>query len=183
MKYLAALIIPFFIMSCALEKETTDYVNGVFQYTVASVKIDNIMYDGGAPNTKPPVCIDFVNGNYNINYTIISNGIAGNSGVSNLIKDSKLKINFLKLYFNNIPLDVSNQAKDLEIGYNQSQPTKVVISESMLENAGITNGTYSFDIEVVATEFNGNNIHTVSNVTFGSLFGDVIIASNGQGCQ
>ncbi len=37
MRYWAALIIPFFIMSCALEKETTDEVNGVFAFTTASV--------------------------------------------------------------------------------------------------------------------------------------------------
>lgn len=47
----------------------------------------------------------------------------------------------------------------------------------------LQDGTYSLEIEMVASEFNGNGINTALNNTFSNYFGEVIISSAGQGCQ
>lgn len=85
MRYWAALIIPFFIMSCALEKETTDEVNGVFAFTTASVDIDSIT-NGTNTYKFPPVCIDFIQGDGTVKYTISSEGLYGSSNVDPVIR-------------------------------------------------------------------------------------------------
>lgn len=87
MRYWAALIIPFFIMSCALEKETTDEVNGVFAFTTASVDIDSIT-NGTNTYKFPPVCIDFIQGDGTVKYTISSEGLYGSSNVDTLLLET-----------------------------------------------------------------------------------------------
>lgn len=179
MKYLAALIIPFFIMSCALEKETTDYVNGVFNYTTASVKIDSVT-NGSNIYAFPPACINFINGSGVIKYTIKSNGHYG-SDVDKLIGKSYLRFDRARLYLNDIAIDIEVPQN---LTYNDALSKDLILTKGMIDAAQITDGTYRLEIEMVASEFNGDGYSTgaLSN-TFSGYFGDVIISSVGQGCQ
>ena len=164
MRYWAALIIPFFIMSCALEKETTDEVNGVFAFTTASVDIDSIT-NGTNTYKFPPVCIDFIQGDGN---------------VDPVIRNSYLRFTRARLYFNDIPIEIDHP-KDLK--YNSRVPLEAVIEKSMIDAAEIADGTYRLEIEMVANEYNGNGHNTVLNNTFSDYFGEVTISSIGQGCK
>lgn len=179
MKYLAALIIPFFIMSCALEKETTDYVNGVFNYTTASVKIDSVT-NGSNTYTVAPACIDFIKGSGVIKYTIKSNGHLG-SDVDKLIGKSYLRFDIARLYLNDIAIDIEVPQN---LTYNDALSKDLILTKGMIDAAQITDGTYRLEIEMVASEFNGDGYSTgaLSN-TFSGYFGDVIISSYGKGCQ
>lgn len=180
MKYLAALIIPFFIMSCALEKETTDYVNGVFNFTTASVKIDSVT-NGSNIYAFPPACIDFTKGNGIITYTVNSKGNYGDSSdVDSYIRNSELRISRARFYFNDIAVDFT--PSQTTVKYANILPQDQIITKNMLPQS-ITDGTYRLEIEMVASEYDGNGNHTVLNNTFSGYFGDVIISSIGQGCQ
>lgn len=174
MRYWAALIIPFFIMSCALEKETTDEVNGVFAFTTASVDIDSIT------NKFPPVCIDFIQGDGTVKYTISSEGLYGSSNVDPVIRNSYLRFTRARLYFNDIPIEIDHP-EDLK--YNSRVTLEAVIEKSMIDAAEIADGTYRLEIEMVASEYNGNGHNTVLNNTFSDYFGEVTISSIGQGCK
>lgn len=180
MKYLAALIIPFFIMSCALEKETTDYVNGVFNYTTASVKIDSVT-NGSNIYAFPPACINFINGSGVIKYTIKSNGHYGSSDVDSIIRNSYLRFTRARLYLNDIPIDITLPQ---DIKYNNTVTSEVALTKRMIDAAQITDGTYRLEIEMVASEFNGDGYSTgaLSN-TFSGYFGNVTLDFIGQGCQ
>ena len=181
MKYLAALIIPFFIMSCALEKETTDYVNGVFNYTTASVKIDSVT-NGSNIYTLPPACIDFVQGGDGvIQYTIKSSGHYGTSDVNPIIRDSELRFVRARLYFNDIPIDITPLPQNIK--YNNTLTSEIALTQSDARAAGLTDGTYSLEIEMVASEYNGNGSNTVLNNTFSGYFGNVTLDFIGSGCQ
>lgn len=179
MKYLAALIIPFFIMSCALEKETTDYVNGVFNYTTASVKIDSVT-NGTNTYTAAPACIDFLKGSGVITYTLNSKGYYG-SDTDSIIRNSYLRFDRARLYLNNITIDIDLPQNLI---YNNTLTSEVTLTKGMIEAAQITDGTYSLEIEMVASEYNGKGYSTgaLSN-TFSGYFGNVTISSIGQGCQ
>ena len=177
MRYWAALIIPFFIMSCALEKETTDEVNGVFAFTTASVDIDSIT---NGTNTYPPVCIDFIQGDGTVKYTISSEGLYGSSNVDPVIRNSYLRFTRARLYFNDIPIEIDHP-EDLK--YNSRVTLEAVIEKSMIDAAEIADGTYRLEIEMVASEYNGNGHNTVLNNTFSDYFGEVTISSIGQGCK
>lgn len=177
MRYWAALIIPFFIMSCALEKETTDEVNGVFAFTTASVDIDSIT---NGTNTYPPVCIDFIQGDGTVKYTISSEGLYGSSNVDPVIRNSYLRFTRARLYFNDIPIEIDHP-EDLK--YNSCVTLEAVIEKSMIDAAEIADGTYRLEIEMVASEYNGNGHNTVLNNTFSDYFGEVTISSIGQGCK
>ena len=183
MKYLAALIIPFFIMSCALEKESTDQVNGVFNFTTASVKIDSVT-NGTNIYTLPPACIDFVQsgqgGDGVIQYTIKSSGHYGTSDVDSIIRDSELRFVRARLYFNDIPIDITLPQN---IKYNNTLTSEIALTQSDARAAGLTDGTYSLEIEMVASEYNGNGSNTVLNNTFSGYFGNVTLDFIGQGCQ
>ena len=178
MKYLAVLIIPVFIMSCALEKESTDYVNGVFSLTTASVKIDSVT-NGSVTYTYPPACIAFVKGSGVIKYTIKSNGHYG-SDVDSIISDSYLRFDRARLYLNDTAIDIDSPEN---LKYNARLQQEVILTKSMIDAAGLTDGTYNLEIEMVASEFNGNGTNTALNNTFSGYFGNVIISSIGQGCQ
>ena len=181
MKYLAALIIPFFIMSCALEKETTDYVNGVFNYTTASVKIDSVT-NGTNIYTLPPACIDFVQGGDGvIKYTIKSSGHYGSNDVDSIIRDSELRFVRARLYFNDIPIDITPLPQNIK--YNNTLTSEIALTQSDARAAGLTDGTYSLEIEMVASEYNGNGSNTVLNNTFSGYFGNVTLDFIGSGCQ
>lgn len=183
MKYLAALIIPFFIMSCALEKESSDQVNGVFNFTTASVKIDSVT-NGTNIYTLPPACIDFVQsgqgGDGVIQYTIKSSGHYGTSDVDSIIRDSELRFVRARLYFNDIPIDITLPQN---IKYNNTLTSEIALTQSDARAAGLTDGTYSLEIEMVASEYNGNGSNTVLNNTFSGYFGNVTLDFIGQGCQ
>ena len=146
MRYWAALIIPFFIMSCALEKETTDEVNGVFAFTTASVDIDNIT-NGTNTYKFPPVCIDFIQGDGTVKYTISSEGLYGSSNVDPVIR-SYLRFTRARLYFNDIPIEIDHP-EDLK--YNSRVTLEAVIEKSMIDAAEIADGTYRLEIEMVAS--------------------------------
>lgn len=184
MKYLAALIIPFFIMSCALEKETTDYVNGVFNYTTASVKIDSVT-NGTNTYTAAPACIDFVQGGKGgdgvIKYTIKSDGHYGSSDVDSIIRKSYLRFDKARLYFNDIPIDIIPLPENLT--YNNTLTAEIALTQSDARAAGLTDGTYRLEIEMVASEFGGNGISTVLSNTFSGYFGNVTLDFIGRGCQ
>lgn len=175
MRYWAALIIPFFIMSCALEKETTDEVNGVFAFTTASVDIDSI-----TNGTNTYVCIDFIQGDGTVKYTISSEGLYGSSNVDPVIRNSYLRFTRARLYFNDIPIEIDHP-EDLK--YNSRVTLEAVIEKSMIDAAEIADGTYRLEIEMVASEYNGNGHNTVLNNTFSDYFGEVTISSIGQGCK
>lgn len=177
MRYWAALIIPFFIMSCALEKETTDEVNGVFAFTTASVDIDSIT-NGTNTYKFPPVCIDFIQGDGTVKYTISSEGLYGSSNVDPVIRNSYLRFTRARLYFNDIPIEIDHP-EDLK--YNSRDTLEAVIEKSMIDAAEIADGTYRLEIEMVASEYNGHN--TVLNNTFSDYFGEVTISSICQGCK
>lgn len=179
MKYLAALIIPFFIMSCALEKESSDQVNGVFNFTTASVKIDSVT-NGSNTYTVAPACIDFIKGSGIITYTIKSEGYYGND-VDSIIRNSYLRFDRAKLYLNNIVIDIDLPQN---LTYNDSHTANITLTKNMIDAAQITDGTYRLEIEMVASEYNGDGYSTgaLSN-TFSGYFGDVIISSYGKGCQ
>lgn len=180
MKYLAALIIPFFIMSCALEKESSDQVNGVFNCTTASVKIDSVT-NGTNIYTLPPACIDFVQGGDGvIQYTIKSSGHYGTSDVDSIIRDSELRFVRARLYFNDIPIDIPLPQN---IKYNNTLTSEIALTQSDARAAGLTDGTYSLEIEMVASEHNGNGSNTVLNNTFSGYFGNVTLDFIGKGCQ
>lgn len=183
MRYWAALIIPFFIMSCALEKETTDEVNGVFAFTTASVDIDSIT-NGTNTYKFPPVCIDFIQGDGTVKYTISSEGLYGSSNVDPVIRNSYLRFTRARLYFNDIPIKI-DPPEDLKYNsrYNSRVTLKAVIEKSMIDAAEIADGTYRLEIEMVASEYNGNGHNTVLNNTFSDYFGEVTISSIGQGCK
>lgn len=176
MRYWAALIIPFFIMSCALEKETTDEVNGVFAFTTASVDIDSIT-NGTNTYKFPPVCIDFIQGDGTVKYTISSEGLYGSSNVDPVIRNSYLRFT-TRLYFNDIPIEIHPE----DLKYNSRVTLEAVIEKSMID-AAIADGTYRLEIEMVASEYNGNGHNTVLNNTFSDYFGEVTISSIGQGCK
>ena len=171
MRYWAALIIPFFIMSCALEKETTDEVNGVFAFTTASVDIDSIT-NGTNTYKFPPVCT--------VKYTISSEGLYGSSNVDPVIRNSYLRFTRARLYFNDIPIEIDHP-EDLK--YNSRVTLEAVIEKSMIDAAEIADGTYRLEIEMVASEYDGNGHNTVLNNTFSDYFGEVTISSIGQGCK
>ena len=183
MKYLAALIIPFFIMSCALEKESSDQVNGVFNFTTASVKIDSVT-NGTNIYTLPPACIDFVQGGQGgdgvIQYTIKSSGHYGTSDVDSIIRDSELRFVRARLYFNDIPIDITLPQ---DIKYNNTVTSEFALTKRMIDAAQITDGTYRLEIEMVASEYNGNGSNTVLNNTFSGYFGNVTLDFIGSGCQ
>lgn len=179
MKYLAALIIPFFIMSCALEKESSDQVNGVFNFTTASVKIDSVT-NGTNIYTLPPACINFINGSGVIKYTIKSSGHYGTSDVDSIIRDSELRFVRARLYFNDIPIDIPLPQN---IKYNNTLTSEIALTQSDARDAGLTDGTYSLEIEMVASEYNGNGSNTVLNNTFSGYFGNVTLDFIGRGCQ
>lgn len=178
MRYWAALIIPFFIMSCALEKETTDEVNGVFAFTTASVDIDSIT-NGTNTYKFPPVCIDFIQGDGTVKYTISSEGLYGSSNVDPVIRNSYLRFT-TRLYFNDIPIKIDHPEY---LKYNSRVTLEAVIKKSMIDAAEIADGTYRLEIEMVASEYNGNGHNTVLNNTFSDYFGEVTISSIGQGCK
>lgn len=180
MKYLAALIIPFFIMSCALEKESSDQVNGVFNFTTASVKIDSVT-NGSNIYTFPPACIDFVQGGDGvIKYTIKSSGHYGTSDVDSIIRDSELRFVRARLYLNDIPIDIPLPQN---IKYNNTLTSEIALTQSDARAAGLTDGTYILEIEMVASEYNGNGSNTVLNNTFSGYFGNVTLDFIGSGYQ
>lgn len=174
MKYLITLIIPLFIFSCSMEKEETDYVDALFSYTTASVNIDNV---NGV--VEKPVCMNFFEDNSTVNYTIKSKGHYGSNSVDPIIRDSEIRISRAKLYFNNQAVEIPTPSN---IKYNGSITQPATVTKDMIDSAGITDGTYTLSIEMVAGEYNGNNISTVLNKTFSSDFGEVIITSDGTGC-
>lgn len=177
MKYFAALIIPLFIMSCALEKEQSDSVSSVLQFTTASIKIDSI-----DNYTSAPACMDFNNRSSIIKYTINSKGHYGSTDVDSIIRNSYFHISRARLYFNGIILEIPIHGTS-DIKYNASYSQEQEITKAMLNNVGITDGIYNLSIEMVVTEYNGNNIHTVADETISSTFGQVQITSDGTGCQ
>lgn len=179
MKYLAALIIPFFIMSCALEKESADYINGVFNYTTASVKIDSVT-NGSDIYTFPTACIDFVKGSGVIKYTIKSNGHYG-SDVDKIIGNSYLRFDRTRLYLNDTAIDIKVPEN---LTYNAETSLEVALTQSDARAAGLSDGTYRLEIEMVASEFYGDGYSTgaLSN-TFSGYFGNVTLDFINRGCQ
>lgn len=178
MKYLAALIIPFFIMSCALEKESTNQVDSIFSFTTASVKIDSVA-NGTNTYTLPPACIDFTKGDGIIRYTLKSEGHYG-SDVDNIIRNSYIRFTRARFYLNDAVINIDLPQ---DIKYNGSVTNEVALTKHMIDAAGVTDGTYSLEIEMVASEYNGNGINTALNNTFSNYFGEVTIDSIGKGCQ
>ena len=179
MKYLAALIMPFFILSCALEKESSDTISGVFSFTTASVGINNIS-NGSNTYTLPPACINFLQGDGVIRYTIKSSGHYGSNYVDALIRNSYLRITRARIYLNDAAIDIPAPQ---DIKYNAEVTQEVALTKSMIDAAQITDGTYTLSLEIVASEYNGNDINTALNESFSSYFGAVTISSIGQGCQ
>lgn len=179
MKYLLALIMPFFIISCAFEKEQSDSISSIFQFTTASVKIDSVT-NGTNTYTVPPACIDFTKGGGVIRYTLKSEGHYGpGTDVDSVIRNSYLRFDKARLYLNDTAIDIIPVPENLR--YNAETSLDVELTRNMIGN--LQDGTYSLEIEMVASEFNGNGINTALNNTFSNYFGEVIISSAGQGCQ
>lgn len=177
MKYLSLLIIPFFIMSCALEKEETNQVDSVFSFTTASVKIDNVSNNSNV-YFFPPACIDFTKGGGVINYTIISKGNYGSTDVDAVIRNSYLQFDRARIYLNDTPIEI---ARPENLKYNSSVSLEAPLTKDML--GSLLEGTYRLEIELVASEFNGNNVSTALKNTFSGYFGEVTLDFIGRGCQ
>ena len=175
MRYLALLIIPIIIISCA--KEESDSVSSVLQFTTASIKIDSI-----DNYTSAPACMNFSNGSSFVKYTVNSEGHYGSSDVDSYVRNSYFRITQARLYFNGIILEIPIPGTS-DIKYNASYSQEQEITKAMLNAVGITDGIYNLSIEMVVTEYNGNNIHTVADETISSTFGQVQITSDGTGCQ
>ena len=181
MKYLAAFIIPLFIMSCALEKEQSDSVSSVLQFTTASINIDSI-----DNYTSAPACMDFSNGSSTITYTVKSEGHYGpvESVDSDFVRKSYFQINRARLYFNGISIDILPSPNTVNVYYNQSYTQEQKITKEMLNAVGITDGTSGLSIEIVVSEYEGRNgNHTALNELVLSTFGQVTVTSDGTGCQ
>lgn len=178
MKYFAALIIPLFIMSCALEKEQSDSVSSVLQFTTASINIDSI-----DNYTAAPACMDFNNRSSIIKYTINSKGHYGSTDVDSFVKNSYFRISRVRLYFNDIYYEMPLPAKT-DIKYNDSYTQIQEIQKDSLNAVGIIDGIYNLSIEIVVSEYNGDTgNHTALNELVLSTFGQVQITSDGTGCQ
>lgn len=179
MKYLSLLIIPFFIMSCALEKEETNQVNSVFAFTEASVKVDSIT-NGSNVYTFPPACIDFHKGNGVITYTIKSNGLYGKDVTDSTIRNSYLRFDKARLYLNDTVININLPSN---LTYNGELSVDVTLTQSDARAVGLDNGKYNLEIEMVASEFNGKDVNTALNNTFSNNFGEVTLDFIGTGCQ
>ena len=104
----------------------------------------------------------------------------GTSDVDSIIRDSELRFVRARLYFNDIPIDITLPQN---IKYNNTLTSEIALTQSDARAAGLTDGTYSLEIEMVASEYNGNGSNTVLNNTFSGYFGNVTLDFIGQGCQ
>lgn len=174
MRYLALLIIPIIIISCA--KEESDSVSSVLQFTTASIKIDSI-----DNYTSAPACMNFSNGSSFVKYTVNSEGHYGSSDVDSYVRNSYFRITQARLYFNDNKYDIPLPSTT-DIKYNAHHTQKQEITKDMLPN--LADGTYELSIEIVVSEYDGRNgNHTALNELVLSTFGQVTVTSDGTGCQ
>ncbi|WP_300707354.1 hypothetical protein [uncultured Brachyspira sp.] len=115
-----------------------------------------------------------------IKYTIKSNGHYG-SDVDKIIGNSYLRFDRARLYLNDTAIDI----KVLEnLTYNAEISLEAALTQSDARAAGLSDGTYRLEIEMVASEFNGDGYSTgaLSN-TFSGYFGNVTLDFINRGCQ
>lgn len=159
-KIIIALFMVVMVSACALEKEDSDKLYGVYSFTIASAVIDNIT-DNITQDNKTT---------FNIKYTLSSNGKLGDNPTSD-IKNSYIEISSAKIYL----YQGQNQIQSFDM--NTITPNdRLMYNEIRNDNETITldkkleQGEYIFSIIIQGMEKNGNNISTINN-EFGGEFG------------
>lgn len=159
-KIIIALFMVVMVSACALEKEDSDKLYGVYNFTIASAVIDNIT-DNITQDNKTT---------FNIKYTLSSNGKFGDALDSN-IKKSYIEISSAKIYLyqgqNQIQsFDMNTITPNDRLMYNEIRND----NETITLNKKLEQGEYIFSIIIQGMEKNGNNISTINN-EFGGEFG------------
>lgn len=159
-KIIIALFMVIMVSACALEKEDSDTLYGVYNYTIASAVIDNIT-DNIAQDNKTT---------FNIEYTLSSNGKFDKDPNSD-IKNSYIEISSAKIYL----YQGKNQIQSFDM--NTVTPNdRLMYNEIIKNNETITldkkleQGEYIFSIIIQGREKSGNGISTINN-EFGGEFG------------
>ena len=159
-KIIIALFMVIMVSACALEKEDSDKLYGVYSYTIASAVIDNIT-DNITQDNKIT---------FNIEYTLSSNGKFDKDPNSD-IKNSYIEISSAKIYL----YQGKNQIQSFDM--NTVTPNdRLMYNEIIKNNETITldkkleQGEYIFSIIIQGREKSGNGISTINN-EFGGEFG------------
>lgn len=159
-KIIIALFMVIMVSACALEKEDSDTLYGVYSYTIASAVIDNIT-DKITQDNKIT---------FNIEYTLSSNGKFGDDTDSE-IKKSYIEISSAKIYL----YQGQNQIQSFDM--NTIKPNdRLMYNTSKKDNETITldkkleKGEYIFSIIIQGREKSGKGTSTINN-EFGGEFG------------
>ena len=159
-KIIIALFMVVMVSACALEKEDSDKLYGVYNFTIASAVIDNIT-DNIIQDNKTT---------FNIKYTLSSNGKFDKDPNSD-IKNSYIEISSAKIYL----YQGQNQIQSFDM--NTIKPNdRLMYNEIIKNNETITldkkleQGEYIFSIIIQGREKSGNGISTINN-EFGGEFG------------
>ncbi len=159
-KIIIALFMVVMVSACALEKEDSDKLYGVYNFTIASAVIDNIT-DNIIQDNKTT---------FNIEYTLSSNGKFGDDTDSD-IKQSYIEISSAKIYL----YQGQNQIQSFDM--NTVTPNdRLMYNEIIKNNETITldkkleKGEYIFSIIIQGREKRGKGISTINN-EFGGEFG------------
>lgn len=159
-KIIIALFMVVMVSACALEKEDSDKLYGVYNFTIASAVIDNIT-DNITQDNKIT---------FNIEYTLSSNGKFDKDPNSD-IKNSYIEISSAKIYL----YQGKNQIQSFDM--NTVTPNdRLMYNEIIKNNETITldkkleQGEYIFSIIIQGREKSGNGISTINN-EFGGEFG------------
>ena len=161
-KIIIALFMVIMVSACALEKEDSDKLYGVYSYTIASAVIDNIT-DKITQDNKIT---------FNIKYTLSSNGNwkFGDDTDSD-IKKSYIEISSAKIYL----YQGQNQIQSFDM--NTIKPNdRLMYNTNKKDNETITldkkleKGEYIFSIIIQGREKSGKGISTINN-EFGGEFG------------
>lgn len=159
-KIIIALFMVVMVSACALEKEDSDKLYGVYSYTIASAVIDNIT-DNITQDNKTT---------FNIKYTLSSNGKLGDALDSN-IKKSYIEISSAKIYL----YQGQNQIQSFDM--NTIKPNdRLMYNEIRNDNETITldkkleQGEYIFSIIIQGMEKDKDGRSTTNN-EFGGEFG------------
>lgn len=159
-KIIIALFMVVMVSACALEKEDSDKLYGVYNFTIASAVIDNIT-DNITQDNKTT---------FNIKYTLSSNGQFGDALDSN-IKKSYIEISSAKIYLyqgqNQIQsFDMNTIKPNEKLMYNETRND----NETITLNKKLEKGEYIFSIIIQGREKSGNDISGINN-EFGGEFG------------
>ena len=189
--YILLFLCSIVIISCALEKEKTPYIYGVFAFTIGEVNADKV--DNMPISSKP--CL-VVGKNHEINLLITSKGTQGEANIAQ-IKKSYIDPLFVTFYFDNnngnshVSYKLDKAAVEsipyIYYGYpsNTVSYPLVFISENQPEFQDIKKDEvreYSVTIQIDAEERSGSGEQT-STSTFSNQIGVLKIAGSEVACQ